>query len=514
MANDRKTADRKKIVLYGPCPDPVLGSSRVALPLLCVGSIPHAQGYQVKIFTWEDAQALETDLLAQCADALCVGISAMTGYQITDGLRVAQLIREKYPDLPLVWGGWHPSLLSRETVAHPLVDIAVRGQGERTFGELVEALRGRHTLEEIPGITYRIGEQTFENPDRPIEDMNHFPPLPFELIDVDRYVWDHEELGNRTMRYLTSFGCPFRCGFCSNVSVTKRRWTGWSAGRVVDDIQRLNRKYGVNGLVIVDSNFFVDKERARQIFKGIVDRGIKVRLGELNGRTKQLAELDDELWELMETAGVRSLLVGSESGFQESLDLITKDTSVEDTLSFAERCRKHNIGVVFANLAGLPWDGKLDDGERARKIDSEIHCTVEMIRRLHQLDRRHRFQFFIYMPYPGTPLYESAVKLGFTPPSDFAGWGDLDLYAGRTPWLKRRQSRLISMLSNYVLLFVSSDYEDIHKQIRGARPVRWVAWFVIRMFRSVARWRWKHRFFALPIDYWFYQSIRRVRSHS
>lgn len=513
MTKEREAADRNKIVLYGPCPDPVLGSSRAALPLLCVASIPHAQGYDVEIFTWEDTRALETGLLRECADALCVGISAMTGYQITDGLRVARLIREKYPDLPLVWGGWHPSLLSRQTVAHPLVDIVVRGQGERTFAELVDALRGSKSLEEIPGVTRQTDGQIAENPDRPIEDMNHFPPLPFDLVDVDKYVWDHEELGSRTMRYLTSFGCPFRCGFCSNVSVTKRRWTGWSAGRVVDDIERLNREYGVEGLVIVDSNFFVDKERARQIFQGIINRGIKVKLGELNGRTKQLADLDNELWELMEAAGVRSLLVGSESGFQESLDLITKDTSVRDTLSFAERCRKYNIGVVFANLAGLPWDEKLDDVKRIRKIDNEIRCTVDMIGQLHQLDRRHRFQFFVYMPYPGTPLYESAVKLGFKPPADFAGWGDLNLYAGRTPWLKRRQNRLISMLSNYILLFVSSDYEDIHKQIRGPRPVRWLAWLVVRVFRAIARWRWRRRFFALPIDYWLYQSIRRARSH-
>ena len=94
-----------KIVLYSPRADPTLQAWSIPLPLLSVASVPHSRGYDVKIFGWDPNLDLEETVVKESRDALCVGISAMTGYQITDGLRVAKLVKQKNPKIPIIWEG-------------------------------------------------------------------------------------------------------------------------------------------------------------------------------------------------------------------------------------------------------------------------------------------------------------------------------------------------------------------------------------------------------------------------
>jgi radical SAM superfamily enzyme YgiQ (UPF0313 family) len=426
---------------------------------------------------------LEKLVLKESKDALCVGITAMTGYQITDGLRVAKLIKQKNPETPIVWGGWHSSLLPKQTLESPLVDIVVKGQGERTFAELVDALSGSKSLSRIKGLAYKKDGEIFENEDRSVEDVNNFPPLPYDLLEIEKYIFDHKHLGSRTIHYVTSYGCPHHCAFCCNSSLAKRRWSGLTAERVLEDVERLVKNYYINGLALVDPNFFVDKERVRKICQGVIDRGLDVRWGDLDGRAKQLADLDDEMWKLMERAGFRVFLVGSESGCQESLDFINKNESVEDTFRFARKCRKHNMKVIFSNLAGLPWNHGLGSKERQRRIDKEIEATIDMIDGLYTLDNRHRFLFFAYLPYPGTPFYKKALELGFKPPSSLERWGDSHLYARHTPWITKEQEELITMLSSYIFLFLDPDYETIPSVV-GNPVLRFFAGGLVEIFPS------------------------------
>lgn len=510
MITRKRKKTREKIVLYSPRADPTLQSRSIPLPLLCIASIPHSQGYEVKIVSWEPNLDLEKTVLKESQDALCVGMSVMTGYQITDGLRAARLVKQKYPKIPIVWGGWHPSLLPKQTLKNPFVDIVVKGQGERTFAEIIEALSQGRGLSGIKGLAYREDGKIFENEDRLPEDINNFPPMPYELLDdIEKYIWNHKHVGSRTIHYVTSYGCPHRCAFCCNSSVTKRRWSGLTAERVLEDIERLAKNYGVNGLALVDSNFFVDEERVRKICQGVVDRGLKVRWADIDGRTKQLADFDDGLWELMERAGFRVFLVGSESGSQESLDFINKDVLVKDTIRLAKKCRKHNIKVVFSNLAGLPWNHGLSNGERKRKIDEEIKATIKMIDKLYAIDNRHRLLFFAYLPYPGTPFYERALELGFKPPLTLEGWGNFHLYTRHTPWITKKQERLITMLSSYIFLFLDSDCEALPSQLAAGRVIRFLARILLKFFQTMARLRWKYKYFQFPFDFWLYWFIRR-----
>lgn len=127
-----------KIVLYYPRYwGPRRPVQRAPLSLLAAASLLDKEGYEISTVSNAFYEKPEEKILQDCRNAICLGISSMTGYQIIDGLKIARLVRQNYPHLPIVWGGWHPTLEPDVTLQSPYVDIIVRGQGERTFPDLV-----------------------------------------------------------------------------------------------------------------------------------------------------------------------------------------------------------------------------------------------------------------------------------------------------------------------------------------------------------------------------------------
>ena len=131
-------------------------------------------------------------ILAEAEAAICVGISVLTGNQIKQALLVSQAIKEKFPKLPVVWGGYHPTLTPDQTIADPSVDIVVRGQGEIPFKELVDALYAGTSLHGIPGIIFKEQGRIVRNDEPVFTDVNKFPPMAFSLVDLE---WHMPDLG-------------------------------------------------------------------------------------------------------------------------------------------------------------------------------------------------------------------------------------------------------------------------------------------------------------------------------
>jgi len=126
---------RKKIILVRPL---VFSQTRMyygaPLALLAICRLLATEDkYDIKIFDPTINKNYISQIVKQSKNALCIGISSITGYSILDGLRIAQAVKTKYPQLPIIWGGWHPSILPNETIIDPLVDIFVFGQGGEEF---------------------------------------------------------------------------------------------------------------------------------------------------------------------------------------------------------------------------------------------------------------------------------------------------------------------------------------------------------------------------------------------
>ncbi len=130
--------------------------------------------FNVKIINVAVDSDYKEQVLTTCEKALCLAVSSMTCYQIRDGINVSAAVKEHYPALPIIWGGYHPSTEPIQTLKNPYIDIVIRGQGELTFKEVVKRLHNNGSLNDIPGVSYKDSNSFINNPDRKFENSDFF----------------------------------------------------------------------------------------------------------------------------------------------------------------------------------------------------------------------------------------------------------------------------------------------------------------------------------------------------
>jgi anaerobic magnesium-protoporphyrin IX monomethyl ester cyclase len=494
--------NKPKIILYYPKPFPSRRPYvKAPLSLIAISSFLAKEDFEIIIVSENLYDQPVKKILQEIPTALCLGITAMTGHQILDGLRVARLVREIYPNLPIIWGGWHPTLEPDGTIRSPYVDIVVRGQGERTFTELIYALIKKEALDNILGISYKKDNEIIHNMDRPLEDINNFPPYPYHLIEVEKVLFDNE-YGSRVLNYVSSFGCPWDCSFCAEKKAHKRRWMALDPYRMVEEIEKLIRDNNIDALTFDDSEFFISKNRVRIFCEEILKKGLNIKWANANGRIPQLLHWEEDLWELIVRSGCKGILVGAESGYQRSLDLMNKHMLVEETLAFGEKAKKYNIRIFYSMLCGLPWN--MDYKKTQRLTDLEIKHTLNLADKLININPRNRIMLFLYTPYSGSTLFQRSLEIGLKVPQSLAEWGNWVLNYKTTPWIKRQQRVKVDMITNYIFSILDADSCE-WVSARLSNPVaRFIFRKLFKLFEVIVKFRWKHRFFAMPLDYWIF----------
>ncbi len=504
-----------KIVLFQPH---VFSATRpyygAPLQLLGISRNLDQEGYEIKIITPVTHEKHIQCAVKEARGAICFGITAMTGYSIYDGLKAARAIKKKYPKLPIVWGGWHPSILPVETCKDKNVDIVVKGQGERTFTELVHALEAGKSLKDILGICYKNKNgKVIENPGRPIESLDNFPPIPYHLVDVQKFI-NSVDYADRSLAYYTSYGCPHRCIFCVEQIVNKQRWAGMSPEKAADEVDSLKKKYNIDAVQIIDSNFFVGQDRGRRFAERLLELGTNVKWGNVNGRVKQLASLSDETWALMKKSGLSCVLVGAESGDQETLDYMRKDIKVADTLKLTELCGKYDVKILASFLAGFPRSK--DPKEGHAMLDKELSTTFDLIDKMYKIYPRIRMMFALYLPYPSTALFAQCRDFGLEIPNKLEGWNNYLMAAEdatkmtiRQKWVTTKQARIMLMSSIYIFFFKDPDSFDLATNKIENKFYKAFLWVGFQMGKAVASLRWKFKFYDLPVDFYFYTWMRK-----
>jgi anaerobic magnesium-protoporphyrin IX monomethyl ester cyclase len=402
------------VVLVHPIADPqASGAPRLPLGVLCVAGPVDGAGYRVQVIDQQvDASWEQTLERALAGRPLCVGISAMTGNQIRYGLAAAALVRAA-SSVPIVWGGVHPSLLPEQTAADPLVDIVVFGEGEETFLEVVRRLEVGRTVEGVAGTCFKAHGTVHANPGRPFLDLDRLAPLPYHLVDVERYI-TADDMSERTLELPTSRGCPHRCGFCYNLD------------RLTDVVQR----FRLTGINFREDNFFTDRSRVEAVCRGILERGLAIGW-HADCRCDYFARYPEGFLRLLRESGLRALTFGAESGSQRTLDAIGKDISVADILTAARRATRLGLIANFHFMTGFPGE-----------TEEDLFQTYRLIRTLLRGDRRrHIYGPALYTPYPGTSLYDRCLELGLRPPGDLAGWADYHWQRLNLPWLSPTEAR-------------------------------------------------------------------------
>jgi anaerobic magnesium-protoporphyrin IX monomethyl ester cyclase len=475
------------IILFNPAPRSgrqVQRRIELPLSLLCPATPLDRQGYRIKIIDEFADPNWKRELLEALAQKpICFGVTCMTGPQILHALEGCRLVKERYPDVPVIWGGIHASLLPGQTLENPYPDIVVVGEGERTFLELVKALESGTPLSDVSGICYKENGKVHHTADRPFVKLDEQPPLSYHLINMDHY--RRRLFGMDHISFNSSRGCTFRCSFCWDPVMHKRKWRAMDPETVLDQLKRIIRDYGIRGFLFTDDHFFIDTERAFRIIEGILRANLNISISKLQIRADTINRLDKEFLQVMVKAGVKRFSVGVESGSQRMLDLMKKDCSVEDFIEANRKLIPYPIVPVFLFMMGLPTE---TPEEFAQSIRLAIQLTDENPRAVKT--------FNIYTAYPGTELYSLAVQLGLKEPQRLEDWASFNFrnIPKASEWIKPKMRKMITGL-DFPLMFLGKGHF-----VTPYKKTNPLVVALARLYYPVARYRIKHLNARIPIE--------------
>ncbi|NIR48593.1 B12-binding domain-containing radical SAM protein [candidate division KSB1 bacterium] len=455
---------KKKIILYNP--HAVFYT--MPLGLLAVASNVDLGQFEVVVVDGRLEKDPVKVMQPHLYEAICLGMSVLTGRPIQDALRVARAVKAIKPDLPVIWGGWHPSLFPVQCLDEPSLDITVQGQGEDTFREMVTRLADGEDLDGLAGCTFRKNGQVIQNPPRPLADMNDLPPANYDLIPVENY---YRLKNQRQLDYISSKGCHFRCSFCADPFVFKRKWTALSPQRMGDELEFLWNRYRFDDVDMQDETFFTHQKRVIEIAEEFLRRNPNFTWA-ATMRADQGTRMEEEDFALCKKSGLRRVLIGVESGSQQMLDWMKKDITLEQIYVVAERCARHDLAVIFPMIVGFP-----DEPE------DSVHSTLNLAKELRAMSPKFTTQIFFYQPYPGSPISEMLKHNGYRLPTSLKEWASFDYVSSSGPCVSPEKWRKIQAFKFYSR-FAWNGNGTFLRQALG----------------KLARWRCDHDFYRFPIE--------------
>lgn len=362
---------------------------------------------------------------------LLVGVSSMSGPQIGYALEISKFAKEYAPDIPVLWGGVHPTYLPEQTLENPNVDMIATYQGEETLLELARQLANpaKLALGEIRGLAYKRQGEIVVNPRRGDYDgtfnLMKVPRPAWHLVDVPKYIDNLSTTRNRrTLDVITSRGCPYRCKFCYVMTFYNRKWMARDNPSVIEEMQELHDRFGANHYLIHDDLFIVNKqsqERALAIGRGINSGGRSITFS----MQLRVNMFDRPFLEKLTHHGLAQIRAGVESGSERVLKHMSKDITVHQILESAKIAKELGFAINYSFVIGWP-----------QETDEDRKATVELCLRLFDANPAITiYPLWIYVPYPGTPFYDEAIQSGFHPPSSLDEWGRYWWGRVTIPWL-------------------------------------------------------------------------------
>jgi anaerobic magnesium-protoporphyrin IX monomethyl ester cyclase len=416
--------------------------------------------------------------LAEQHNVELLAVSVMPGPQMAAAMRTCHDIRQQKPGVPIVWGGYFPSIYTDATLNARYVDYAVRGQGEDTLLELLAALRGNGKFEEIKGLSFKdIFGLHRHNPERLMKSPDAFPWMPFHRVPVEGYLRP-SFFGKRTAAHQASIGCPFKCNFCGVHATYGNRQLVESVDRTESVLRHLVTKYGADSVQFYDMNFFLREDHTRELAARL--EPLQLRWW-CEGRIDTLCRYSDATLEAIRRAGCTMIFFGAESGSDWVLKEMQKGITTAQTLELATRIRKFGIIPEFSFVIGNPRDPERDTAE-----------TLSFIRKIKRLNPDAEIIIQHYTPVPQRDGMYGDIddKLAF--PNTIEEWASkkwmdfTERINPDTPWMKEKTKRRIDDFE----VVVSSRWPTV----QDIRAPRWSR----SLLKTLSAWRYSTGIYAFP----------------
>jgi len=326
-----------------------------------------------------------------------VGVTSSTlTYQTA--MNLVKISREACPNAVILAGGPHVTFWDDHALEEcPELDVVVRREGENTILELAQRIEAGKSYTDVVGITCRVNEKIVRNADRPyIEDLDS---LPFPA----RHLWPMERFRElEDILYLAaSRGCVYWCEFCATVRMHGRKYRFRSPKNIVDELEHLNKTYGITKFTFCDDAFTVDQARTEELCNEILRRGLKIEWN-CGSRVDMVTK---ELLRKMKEAGCVSFWCGLESGTQQVLDAMKKGISPELTEKVLGWVREAGMRPVPNVILGFPGETKQSAWDTIKFVEKVAPDMVGF--------------YNVATPFPGTPMYDLVKANGWLRITDF-----------------------------------------------------------------------------------------------
>ena len=283
-----------------------------------------------------------------------VGLSAMA-WQYGTCVKLIKLIRQLLPEVKILIGGYHASLMYEEIAASDeagLIDFMVRGEGEEACRRLVNALEGQDRFEEIPSLSYKQGEHFVHNPKGELLDLSR---LKRPIRDKRRLTWGYHIMNSKVEVLETSRGCTRGCTFCSMNHMYGRTFRTFPIERVLADLDDIYYNCKTHWVFVADDNLVLDPERVVKLCDAIIARRFPNLRLVVQADCVSMSQ-NEEMVRKMSQAGIKTIFLGIENVSKKNLAEARKGNIVDASRKAVEMCHKYDIMVVGGLIFGFPDD--------------------------------------------------------------------------------------------------------------------------------------------------------------
>jgi radical SAM superfamily enzyme YgiQ (UPF0313 family) len=331
--------------------------------------------------------------------------------KMTATIKLVRSLKERRPDLRIMLGGIHPSALPERTLQETGADFIAVGEGFYTTRGVLDLLRGKVAPESIPGLWYREGGVIKSTlPAKPIN-PDELPMTAWDLLPMGKYracnwhCFDNIDKRQPYAVIYTSYGCPFSCRFCNihmlygGLGIRFRR-----TEKILEEIDLLVRNYKIRNIRIFDELFALREDRVVRICDLIIERGYDLNMWTY----ARVDTVNESMLKKMKQAGINWVAYGVEAASAKVRGGVGKKFDNRTIKRAVETAHAAGIHVIADYMFGLPGDD-FDTMQQTLDMAKELNCEYA--------------NFYTAIGYPGSQLYEDAMREGIKLPQDWGGYG-------------------------------------------------------------------------------------------